>query len=409
MNDESLRHTGKRVKALRLQRGLSLRTLAELAGISIGMLSMLENGHRKLERSGHILALAAALRVAPAELVGQPFPPTAQAATAAHLAIPSLRLALLGIHVANPGERVPLPARVLAARVAEANRLYHACAYDSLTPMLAGLLGDLHAAVESAESADRPDLLRLLARAYHPACALLLKNLGYTDLAFVAVTRAADAIEQLDDPVYRALSGFFHTHILMAAGSPDQALARATRAADELERHLVGTDGYALLGELHLIRATCLTQDSKRSGRDQTREIQDHLVEAADLAGRTGETNAWHLNFGPTNVGIHQVSLNTDLGRHEHAVSAAARVTQTLTAPGRRAAYHGDLGRSLSHLRGRGADAVAAFLTAERIAPQRVHSNVLVREAVAGLTGRQLPAGTARDLRGLAHRMGLAL
>jgi len=410
MNDGSPQQAGARLKAVRLQRGLSLRTVAGLAGISIGMLSMLENGQRKLERTGHILALASALQVAPVELTGQPFAPVDCKATAAHAAIPSLRLALLGMYFGGPVDRAASPTNLLAARVAEANRLYHACEYDVLTPLLPSLLGDLHAAVEAADGKSRPGLLRLLADAYHPACTLLLKNLGYIDLAFIAVTRAADAIEQLDDPVYRALSGFFRTHVLMAAGSPDQALACATGAADEVERHLSGQGSHALLGELHLIRATCLTQDSKRSGPDQTRKIQEHLVEAADLATRTGETRAWHLNFGPTNVGIHEVSLNTDLGRHGHAVAAGAHVSpQVLAAPGRQAAFHGDLGRSLSHLRGRGADAVAELLAAERIAPQRVHANVLVREAVANLMGRQLPARSTRDLRGLAHRMGLAL
>jgi len=409
MNDGSPQQVGKRLKAVRLQRGLSLRTLAGLAGISIGMLSMLENGQRKLERTGHILALASALQVAPAELTGQPFAPVDPSATTAHEAIPALRLALLGVHLAAPPDRPAPPTRLLAARVAEANRMYHACEYDVLAQRLPALLGDLHAAAEAADGSHRPGLLRLFADAYHPACTLLLKTLGYTDLAFIAVTRAADAIELLDHPVYHALSGFFHTHVLMAAGSPDQALTRATRAANEVERHLSGADGHALLGELHLIRATCLTQDTKRSGRDQTREVQAHLAEAADLAARTGETKAWHLNFGPTNVGIHQVSLNTDLGRHGQAVSAGGAVTpQVLAAPGRQAAFHSDLGRSLSHLRGRSADAVGELLTAERIAPQRVHANVMVREAVAHLMGRQLPAHAARDLRGLAHRMGLA-
>ncbi|MFJ4682746.1 hypothetical protein [Streptomyces sp. NPDC088789] len=34
----------------------------------------------------------------------------------------------------------------------------------------------------------------------------------------------------------------------------------------------------------------------------------------------TGETTVWHLNFGPADVGVHRVSLNTALGRHTAAV-----------------------------------------------------------------------------------------
>ncbi|MFI8438496.1 hypothetical protein ACIGJO_33160 [Streptomyces sp. NPDC079020] len=120
--------------------------------------------------------------------------------------------------MATPPDRRPprVPAAVLAERVQNVNRLYHAAEYGTLAAGLPVLLADLHAAAEAAAGAARRELLKLLADAYHPACTLLLKNLGYTDLAFIAVTRASDAIAELDDPVYSALSGFFHTHVLSA-------------------------------------------------------------------------------------------------------------------------------------------------------------------------------------------------
>ncbi|KOU43571.1 helix-turn-helix domain-containing protein [Streptomyces sp. WM6378] len=413
MDEEQARRIGERLRSARRQRGMSLRSLAGLAGVSVGQLSMVENGRRLLDRSSHITALAEALQIAPSELTGQPFAPVDPHASAAHEAIPALRLALMGITLVIPSDRRPpeVPAGVLAERVARANRLYHAAAYGTLAAGLPALLADLHAAAEAADGAARHEVLKLLADTYHPACTLLLKNLGYTDLAFIAVTRAAEAITELDDPVYWALSGFFHTHVLMAAGSPTQALAQATAAANALQGHLTSPDAHALLGELHLISATSLTQDRQRSGDTRAEEVRAHLAEAADLAGRTGETRAWHLNFGPTNVGIHQVSLNTDLGLHGTAVTAGDGVHPEALdeAPGRQAAFHADLGRALAHLRGREADAVTALLTAEQIAPQRIHANAPVRNTVAYLTDRQLPAHTARDLRGLAHRIGLPL
>jgi transcriptional regulator with XRE-family HTH domain len=413
MDEDRARRIGERLRSARRQRGMSLRNLAGLAGVSAGYLSMLENGRRLLDRSSHITAFAEALRIAPSELTGQPFAPVDPHAGAAHEAIPALRLALMGLTMATPPDRRPpgVPAVVLAERVDRANRLYHAAEYGILAAGLPALLADLHAAAEAADGAARRELLKLLADAYHPACTLLLKNLGYTDLAFIAVTRAAEAIAELDDPVYSALSGFFHTHVLMSAGSPTQALAQATAAANTLEAHLSRPDAHALLGELHLISATSLTQDRQRPGDTRAEEVRGHLAEAANLAGRTGETRAWHLNFGPTNVGIHQVSLNTDLGLHGEAVNAGDGVHPEALeeAPGRQAAFYTDLGRSLAHLQGREAAAVAALLTAEKIAPQRIHANALVRSTVEFLTERRLPAHTARDLRGLAHRIGLPL
>ncbi|MDQ1022643.1 DNA-binding XRE family transcriptional regulator [Streptomyces umbrinus] len=413
MDEQQARKIGARLRSARRQRGMSLRKLAELADVSVGYLSMVENGLRHLDRSSLITAFTEALHIAPSELTGQPFAPVDPNASAAHEAIPALRLALMGITMATPPDRRPpkAPAAVLADHVARANRLYHAAEYGTLAAGLPTLLASLHAAVEAADGPARHELLKLLADAYHPACTLLLKNLGYTDLAFIAVTRAAEAIAELDDPVYSALSGFFHTHVLMSAGSPTQALAQATAAANALEAHLTSPDAHALLGELHLISATSLTQDRHRPGNTRAEEIRGHLVEVADLAGRTGETRAHHLNFGPTNVGIHQVSLNTDLGLHGAAVTAGHNVHPEVLeeAPGRQAAFHADLGRSLARMGGREADAVASLLTAEEIAPQRIHASAPVRSTVEYLSDRQLPAHVARDLRGLAHRVGLPL
>ncbi|MFE9426505.1 helix-turn-helix domain-containing protein [Kitasatospora sp. NPDC006697] len=414
MSSEQYGHQGEqigdRLRAARRRRGLSLRTLAGLSGLSVGFLSMVENGRRHLDRTGHITALAEALRIAPSQLTGRPCGATDPGGGGAHDAIPALRLALMGLTVGAPPDRPAPdgPVGGLAGRVAAVNRLYHACEYGRVAAALPGLLADLHAAVDAAAGQRREELLRLLAGAYHPACTLLLKNLGYPDLAFIAVTRAAEAVAELDDPLHRALSGFFHTHVLMGAGSPAQALALADQAAAELEGRLSAPGAAALLGELHLIRAACLTQDVRRSGTERAGEVREHLAAATGLAQLTGETKAWHLNFGPTNVSIHHVSLNTDLGRHGHAVAAGAGVTPAvLNAPGREAAFRADLGRSLARLRGRDADAVASLLTAERVAPQRIHANALVRETVSDLLDRQLPAHADRELRGLAHRMGL--
>jgi transcriptional regulator with XRE-family HTH domain len=402
---------------------MSLRTLAGLSGLSAGFLSMVENGQRHLDRTGHINALAEALQIAPAELLGQPYPPADPATGTAHEAVPAIRLALMDAHPAlQTGPPVTaMPTAVLAERVARANRLYHACKYGALARTLPDLLVDLHAALAAASPDRRPELLRVTAQAYYPACTLLLKSLSYTDLAFLAATRAADLTTELADPLYRALSGFFHAHVVMAAGSPDQAYAHAEGAADLIEGTLhhqpaglwEATAGnrvasLALLGELHLIRATALTQVVYRAGSDRSDQVHDHLCQARDLADRTGETRAWHLNFGPTNVGIHRVSLHTDLGAYGRAVHAAETLRTSITAsPGRTAAFRTDLGRALAHQRGHHADAVGELLTAERTAPERVHASAAVRQTVSSLLAQPLPAHAARDLRGLAHRIGL--
>ncbi|MEU0942266.1 hypothetical protein ABZ379_05620 [Streptomyces canus] len=69
-----------------------------------------------------------------------------------------------------------------------------------------------------------------------------------------------------------------------------------------------------LLGELHLISATTITKDRSRPVGDRTSGVRSHLAEAGRLTESIGETRTFHLNFGPTNVKIHRISLNADSG-----------------------------------------------------------------------------------------------
>jgi len=62
------------LRRVRRKRGLTLVVLADLSGLSVPFLSMVENGQRSLSRRDHINALAAALRVAPAEIAPSTIP-----------------------------------------------------------------------------------------------------------------------------------------------------------------------------------------------------------------------------------------------------------------------------------------------------------------------------------------------
>lgn len=56
------------LRLVRLRRGLTQVELAGLAGLASSYISMIERGRRGLTRRDHVNALAAALRVAPAEI-----------------------------------------------------------------------------------------------------------------------------------------------------------------------------------------------------------------------------------------------------------------------------------------------------------------------------------------------------
>jgi transcriptional regulator with XRE-family HTH domain len=62
------------LRQVRRRRGLTLTVLADLSGLSQSFLSMVETGQRPLRRRDHINALAAALRVPPAEIAPSTVP-----------------------------------------------------------------------------------------------------------------------------------------------------------------------------------------------------------------------------------------------------------------------------------------------------------------------------------------------
>jgi hypothetical protein len=128
--------------------------------------------------------------------------------------------------------------------------------------------------------------------------------------------------------------------------------------------------------------------------------------EAADLAGRTGETDTIGLFFGPTNVNIWRVGIEVDGGDPARAVDIARTTNPaTITAGFRQVFYYADAARAYARLRGRDREAVRYLLTAERLAPQHVHTSPLAQETTRALLERSRRQAGGTELRGLGERM----
>ncbi len=411
-NEDAHALIGQRVRECRRYRGLTLQQLADRAGLSKGFLSLVENGKRRLDNIGHITAIADALEVSPTELTGQPYPPMDPTQSQAHASLTAIRLALMDVSCGDPFEQTtPRPLPLLRDAVTEANQLYHACDYATLGSRLPRLIRELHAAIDQSIGAERAEAIRLAIHAYHPACTLLLKYLGVPDLAWIAVTHVERLVRQLDDPLYHALHAHARAHVLLSAGAHEarqKALVFARQAADELAPHTANSDALALLGELNLLAATTLS--TLRNPLDAA----DHLAIATDIATHTGETTSLYLNFGPTNVGIHRVSTAVELRDGGKAVEIAQReradlfAIPSINSVGRQATYFADLGRGLAQMGRRDQEALRALRTAERLAPQRIRTNPMVREVVAHMLRRARREAGGRELRGMAYRMGIA-
>ncbi len=387
---------GDRVRACRHYRGMSLKLLADLSGLSKGFLSMVENGQRHLTRRQHLAAVAEALQVSVADLIGQPYAPADPGQGGAHASVPDVRLALMGSSLDHADRDPTRPVAQLAEDTAQVMNLRQACEYQQVGRLLRDLLPDLHAAVVRAP--ERAQALQSLVVACQGAT-LWLKNLGYADLAWIAADRGWQAALRLEDPLWISAADFARTQALAGLGAYSRLGAIAAQAADATPTTTqAGLEVYAT----H--RLTQALAEAATGGADTDAAIG----EAREIAARTGQGTAFWIMFGPANAALWEMSIALEQGDPDRTIAVAAGVdTATIPVRSRQAAFHTDLGIALATVKGHDGEAVESLRRAEQLAPDRVCNNPLVRETVNGMLQRARREAGGRDLRGLAHRVGV--
>jgi transcriptional regulator with XRE-family HTH domain len=396
--DDTALSIGQRVRRARRYRGMALAEAAGLAGISTSYLSMIETGRRRLDSRTLITTLADVLAVSVVDLTGQPYAPTDRQISAAQAAVPALRLALMQASLDDAEEDVtPRPVPELRSAVQRASDLRQECDYATLGLLLPDLLRELHSAVH--DPAVRVEALRGLVMACQVG-ALMLKNLGHPDLAWIISDRGRAAAEQLDDPLWVAAAEFPLAHSLLAAGATTQVLAQVDKASAAL----TPDDSAAgqVYGMLQLTAGLALTE------LHRPEEAVDRIADADAVAARTGDGMAFRFCFGPTNVKLWQVSLAVEAGEGGRAAEIARTVdVDAIPVRSRQAAFYADLGRGLAQVKGRSREAVAMLHKAEDIAPQRIRTHPLVRETVRDMLEQSRRQAGGQELRGLARRMAV--
>ena len=391
------RTLGGRLRELRTWRDLSLRATAELAGLSESHLSRIERGERPVDRRSTLEALARALQVAPSELTGQPYEPSDRGQAAGHTAASALRAVLRDIELSEP--TVITPPRSVEALRPEVAAVLAGCSasdYGAIAEAVPTLLGELHAAAEAGSGQARVMLAEVLHAAFY-----LAKDLGHGDLAWMVAGHLHGTAQVIGDPRWVGLAEFVRSHAVVGDRGRFRSLSLAQRGAATLVG--VGGEAEQVRGMLHLSAA--LHSAALRRPDVAT----EHLGEAADLAGVTGEGTFAGLHFGPRNVGVWRVALAVELGEGGRVGELARSVdVSAIPSAGRRAMFYADLGRGLATERTTRDRAVIALRKAEDNAPQLIRSNFYVREAVTNLLGRSRGGTPGRELRGMAYRMGLA-
>ncbi|ONF73954.1 helix-turn-helix domain-containing protein [Amycolatopsis keratiniphila] len=395
---------GHRVREIRNWREMSLETVAGLAGISYGHLGKIERGETPLNTRNLLESLAYALRVAPSEFNGQPWERAADPlGAAAHAGLVAVENALdtyeLGEDPGGPVREWP----EICADVAEmrnAGALHSDYALQGeLAPKL---LAELHALYVRQPSL-RTEVLLALIHCYASAV-WVTKRLGGRGLSMLAAKEAQKCAEELDSPQWRGYTTWLRGDATGALSRPQQH-QRAVRMADELRPHLDHPEVIQAYGMLHLSAALA---SAVQADKDNART---HLDEAEDVARRldTEVGTFGRLWFGTTNVGVWRTTIGLELGEGQRVAEQARLVhIDTIPSQSRRAEFFADLGRVLLAERKTQEEGLEKLLQAEKLAPQRIHADVFVREAVADrLRAAQRDAG-GRELRGLAWRLGIA-
>jgi transcriptional regulator with XRE-family HTH domain len=392
---------GRKIAAERRRRGLSQPELARLVGRSVAWVSQVERGVRKVDRMSVLQTVATALDVPLAELAAEA--PVVAAVTEEPPGAAGLRLVLSGAYSlrAMLDGRRPSALSTLRARSRKAWDLTHAGEYTDLADLLRGLVPELETAVRALPEAQRAEVFELMAATYQ-ACSAALAKLGEPEAAWIAADRAMAAAERAGNPMLVAAGAFRLVFVFLAARHYDQAEETARTATEALQVRADEGDPQAmsLWGGLTLQRAVIASRVNDSGA------AYSYLERAAQVAARLGEgRNDFNTEFGPANVGLHEIAVAVELGDAGRALRAAATVDATGLSAERRARMLIDVARA--HAQRRQVDeAVAALRQAEDITPELVHGHELVRQLVTDLLTMQDPPSA--ELHELAGQLGAA-
>jgi transcriptional regulator with XRE-family HTH domain len=387
---------GERIQARRLLRGWSMRYAASRAGVSHATWSRIERGRQAADNRFMLADIAAALECSPADLAGTPVPAADRAAMAAQASVYGIRQALVDIDLSERVVRSAAPVADLARTVALVDTLRRACDYAGAARLVPDLLRDLHAA---SSGQDRQTALRLLCDVAFIASSIV-RNLGHPAEAWLGAERCRDAAETTEDPVLLGYAAYARASAASACGSFRRSLTLAGEAVDDLQPHVAMRGGMEMLGSLLLVCAYA------SRGLRRLDDSRARAGEAAELADRTGETETMGLFFGPTNVNIWRIGIEVDGEDPARAVDIARTTNPaTITAGFRQVFYYADAARAYARLRGKDREAIRYLLTAERLAPQHVHTSPLARETTRALLERSRRQAGGTELRGLGERM----
>lgn len=366
---------GQRIAAYRRRRGISQSALAGLIGRSESWLSQVERGTRSVDRLSVLIDLSEVLHVEVADLVGRPWRlapnggPLIEGLHDVRNALTGYR-DLLGL---QPNQR-SMDAPHLEAEINRLHQLYQAADYAQVIARLPIVLNEVDQLGATAQ----------FVNAYVLAAKLTTK-LGAADMAWIAADRAATAAVEMDDPIARGLATYQVVCGLLRGHQKDHAEDLAVIMAERLDSPGAGLAQKSVRGSLLLIAAVIAARNGDRTQAWKRLRAAEHLAREIPRGA-----NSAYTAFCVENVGIHRISVATELGNASEAIDEAEQLDLSLLPHGlrsRRSQVHLDLAWAEAH-RQRDNQAVAHLLEASEIAPESLQFNSMARELVRELLNR---------------------
>lgn len=345
------------------------------------MLTKIEQGERPTSPAT-IAALARALQIPVAELIGQPYLSELQQDQLDGLIQP-IREALDVYDLGVDPEVAPRP---LNALVVHAEALCAAVRETRLRDVASELPGLITEVTSAAHTSPSAEAWTVLASTYRTAYDVTTK-LGFADLCAVALDRMAWAAERASDPVLAGVRQYLRSLAYLRAGQYRTGERLVKVGMGMLQQADASRERDVAVGQLHL-GAAVIAARARDSG-----SADGHLDAADRVAQLTGPAERVHwLSFGPTNVAAHRVSVMAELSQYQQAVSAAADVTIPESWPASRRAHHL---AEVAHAQlwiGQSEAALRNLQAARAAAPQQTRYHPVVRETVAGLVAARRAA-----------------
>ncbi|KWW97930.1 hypothetical protein TH66_21410 [Carbonactinospora thermoautotrophica] len=360
----------------------------------------LEQHQRHSARLSTIGAIARALDVDPAELVGRErgLGDSAEDSEMYHLRRATLDL------IPYPDEPLPDLA-VLDTQVRDLWDQYWVGRYGYLARALPALVTQVRATAQAAAGGNRVPAHATLASVLQLMAALLTR-LAHEDLAHIALADATRAAEVTGDELLHASQQAARVWLLSCQGLHTEAEQLAVDIAHQVEPALSrdSADRIAVWGELLRYATHAAAGTPQREA--EARELQRLVSAAAEALGPRQPTIGPATVFSPTVAGMNGVTVCVELDDPRTALTRAAQVESPESAPPAIQVRYLLAVAMAQTMTWDNQAAVDTLLRAEQISAELMRHMVLARTVVEELLPRRrtqrLPGLTS-----LAGRLGI--